>query len=125
MNKAAAVGVRQADLHLVALDRRECVEEVIDVEADLDFLALVADFDLVLSFLLLRIVRLKSEQVGTRHEADAAVLLVGKDGRALECLAQCLTISLHDTRRSVRDNTAVLRETTIDQLQSEANVAYL
>ena len=42
VDQAAAVGVRQPDLDLVALDRAQRIQQVVDVEADLDFLALIA-----------------------------------------------------------------------------------
>ena len=59
-DQAAAVGVRQADLDLVSVDRGQRVEQVIHVEADLELFALVTDLDLVFRLFLLRIVRLSA-----------------------------------------------------------------
>ena len=41
-DQAAAVRVRQPDLDLVGVDRRQRIQQVVDVEADLELLALVA-----------------------------------------------------------------------------------
>src|SRR5262249_33660182 len=121
----AAVGVRQSDLDLVAIDRAQGIEQVIHVEADLDFLALVLHLDLILGFLLLRIMRLEREQAGARGEPNAPVLLIGEDRRTLQRLAQRFTVGFDDAGRISWDNASVLRETTIDQLRSEANIADL
>src|SRR4029077_4360545 len=48
-----------------------------------------------------------------------------KNSRPLQCLTQRLAVRLDDPRWIVRYHAAVLRETTIDQLRSEANVADL
>src|SRR4029077_12118914 len=116
VNEAAAVGVRKSDLHLVPLDRAQRVEEIVDVEADLDFLALVRHLNLVLGFLLLRVVGLQGQEVGARSEPDAAVLLVRKDRRPLQGLTQALPVSPHGFGRVRGYDSRVLRETAIDQL---------
>ena len=41
VDEAAAVRVGEPDLHLIALDRTQGVEEIVDVESNLHFLALV------------------------------------------------------------------------------------
>src|SRR5262249_40392854 len=125
MDQAAAVRVRQANLDLVAINGAEGVEEVIDVEADLHFLALVGDLDLVLGFLLFGVVCLDGKQVGAGGQANATILFVGEDGGALQCLTQGLAVSLYQTRWTGRDDASVLRETSVNQLRSEANVADL
>ena len=101
MNQAAAVRVGKADLDLVTLDRGQSIQKVIDVEADLDFLALVRHLDLVLGFLLLGVVSLEGEEIRPGGQTDAAVLLVGQDRRALQGLAQSLTIGLDCARRGI------------------------
>src|SRR5204862_5170736 len=90
-----------------------------------DFLALVRHLDLILGFLLLRVVGLQGEEIGARGESDPPVFLVGKDRRALQRLTQVFAVRLHGLRRIARDYTRELWETTIDQLRTEANFAYL
>src|SRR5580658_2799655 len=124
-DETAAVRVGETDLDLIAVDRAQCVEEVVDVEADLDFLALVSHLDLILRLLLLRVVCLDRQQTRPGGQADAPVLLVRKNRSPLESLAQHLAIRLDGPRRTCRNHTSVLRETAIDQLRSEANIADL
>src|SRR6516165_9359106 len=125
VNKTAAVGVSETDLDAISLNGTQGVEKVIHVEADLDFLAFVRDLHLILRFLLLRVVRLEREKIRPHRQPDAPVLLVREDGSALQCLPQGFAIGLHRPGWIGGDNTCVLRETTIDQLRSEANVADL
>src|SRR5580693_8690037 len=108
MDEATAVGIRQPDLDLIALDGGERVEQVIHVETDLDFLALVRNLDLILGFLLLGIVGLEREEVGARGEANAPVLLVGEDRGALQRLPQALAVGFHLAGRTCRYNAAIL-----------------
>src|SRR6185503_5850918 len=65
------------------------------------------------------------QQVRLQSEPNAAVLLVRQDGRPLERLTERLPIRLHPLGGVGRNDPSVLRETTIDQLRSEANVADL
>src|ERR1700680_1485100 len=125
MDQTTAVRVRESDVHLVALDRTQGVQEIIDVESNLHFLALVRNLHLILGFLLLRIVRLEGQQVRSGREPDSAVLLVGKDGGPLKGLSQGLPVRLDRAGRIRRDYPSILRETTIDQLRSEANFSDL
>src|SRR4029077_9163231 len=125
VDQAAAVGVREANDDLVGLDGRQGVQQIVDVEADLDFLAFVGDFDLVFGFFLLRVVRLECQKVRPGGQADAAILFVRQDGGALQRLAQNFTIRLDSLRRAGRDYASVLRETSVNELRCEANVADL
>src|SRR5260370_24156436 len=125
MDEATAVRVSQSDLDLVTLDSPECIEQVIHIEADLDLISLIRDFNLVFGLLLFRVMRLDHEQVRTRREANSTVFLVREDGRALQGMAQELAVRLDLAGRTRGDHTTVLRETTIDQLRSEANCADL
>src|SRR6202165_4258552 len=125
MDEATAVRVREPDVHLVALDRTQGVQEIIDVESHLHFLTLVRTLHLILGFLLLRIVRLEGQQVRSGRESDSAVLLVGKDGGPLKRLSQGLPARLDRAGRIRRNYPSILRETTIYQLRSEANFADL
>src|ERR1700756_3581357 len=125
MDQAAAVRVRESDLDLLALDRAEGIQEVIDVEADLDLLAVVVHLDLILGLFLLRVVRLDGEKPRAGRQPDAPILLVREDGGPLEGKFQRFTLSLYGFGRIRGYYAAVLRETTVDQLRSEANVADL
>src|SRR5262249_22853108 len=115
----------EPDLDAVALDRTQRIEQIVDVETDLDFLALVRHLHLILGFLLLWVMRLEGQEIWPYRQADPPVLLVRKDGGALQGLPQCLPIRLDRTGWIRRDDPRVLRETTIDQLRSEANLADL
>src|SRR5579864_7672142 len=125
VNQAAAVRVRESDLDLVAFNRAQRVEQIIDVEADLDFLVLVVHFDLVLGFLLLGVVRLDDEEPRPRGEPDAAVFRIREDGGALQGQLERLPLGFHGPGGIDGYYSPVLRETAIDQLRSEANVADL
>jgi hypothetical protein len=100
VDEAAAVGVSESDLNAIALDGAEGIQQIVDVEADLDFLALVRHLDLVFRFLLLGIVSLEREQIRAYGEPDTAVLLVRENCGALQCLPQRFARTPGNDRRS-------------------------
>src|SRR5437763_16723916 len=116
MDEATAVGVGEPDVHLVALDRAQRIEEIVDVESNLHFLPLVRNLDLILGLFLLRVVRLKGEQTRPRRASDSTVLLVGQDGGPLKRLSQGLPVRFHRARRIRRNYPRILRATAVDQL---------
>src|SRR5208282_555043 len=75
-DQAAAVGIGQADLNRIRIDRSQCLQQIGDVKPDFDFLTFKADLDLILRFLLLGVMRLYRQQVGREGQSDTAVFLV-------------------------------------------------
>src|SRR5690348_3128976 len=68
-DQAAAVRTREAELDALGFDRGERIEQVRDVEADLEGIALVVDLDLVLGLFLLGVVRLDEQLATAEREA--------------------------------------------------------
>src|ERR1700722_18335006 len=124
-NQAAAIGIGQTDLDAIGVDRAQSVQQVVDIEPDLAIFPLVVYLDLILRLFLLRVLGLDRHEVGFHRHTHAAVLFIRQNGRALQRLAQDLAIRVDDLGRRCRNYTAVLRETTIYQLRSEANIADL
>src|SRR5579863_6434074 len=63
VNETTAVRVGQSQFDAISLDCAQSIQQIVDIEADLHFLALIADLDLILRLFLLRVVRLHHEQI--------------------------------------------------------------
>ena len=84
----AAVGVAERAVDFRRGHVVQHVEQVGDVEADVERLAGVVDFELFLGFFLLAVGADDAQAVRRQHPAHAAELFVGQDGRALQRLQQ-------------------------------------
>ena len=82
-NQAARVRVRNAQFNLVAIDSRERVEQVIDVEPDFHGVPAIFDLKRLHRLFLLGIVRLQYYAVSRKLKTNTTILLVGEDGRTL------------------------------------------
>src|SRR5262245_40500673 len=98
-NQAARVAVGDADFHLIAIDRRQGIEQVADVEADFELIPLVRDLDLFLGLFLFRVVRLQRELILLEREPYPAVLLVRQDRRPLQRRPQYFPVRSDGPRR--------------------------
>ncbi len=109
----------------LAVDRGEGVQQIIDVEADLELVALEIDFDLVLGFFLLRVVSLQGQHSGLQHQANTAVFLVRENGGSLHALHAVHPGPLPPSCWDLQDHAPIFGETAVNELRSEANVANL
>src|SRR5690606_28909696 len=94
-DQAAGIGVRQRQLHGFAVDGTQGIEQVGNVEADLQLAAVIVQLQLLFRLLLLWVVRLQGKHAGAQGQADASILLVGKDRGAAQGLAQRLAVRNH------------------------------
>src|ERR1700678_4544322 len=62
-DETTAVAVREAELDVLAIDRRQGIQQIIDVESDFEIRALVGNFDLLFGLFLLRVVGLDGHRI--------------------------------------------------------------
>ena len=124
-NQATAVAVGQADLDLRSIDRCQRIHQVIDVEADLDLLAVVGRPRSPPRLL-------PAPDCAPGWSASSASPQSGCRGisrstgsRPAAAPGAVLPPAVIKRGGLIRDHPAVFREPSIDQLRSEANVADL
>ena len=91
-HQAAAVSVGQAQHDLFRIHGRQCIEQVGDVEADLDLIALVGDLNLVLGFFLFGVMCLDRDEIWLQIDANSAILLIRENRGSLQGLAQAFAV---------------------------------
>src|SRR5690606_38117511 len=122
LQQGAAVGVGQNQTNLLGPHDTEHVEQVADVEPDFQTRTVVIDNDLFLGLFLLRVICLDLQQACSQGQANAAVLLVGKDRGTAEGFTQALAVRQYQLVAAARQNTLVVREFAVDQLGGEGKL---
>ena len=83
-DERARVGVAEGELDLFHRHVLEHVEQIVDVEANIERIALVIDLELLLGLLLLAVRADDLQLPGPQHETHAAELFVRQDRRPLQ-----------------------------------------
>ncbi len=123
--QGGGVGIAQLDDDVLIAQCRQRIEQVVHVEANGQVADLGIGLDLFLRFFLLGVVRADLQLARRDFNADAAVLLVGQDGRTLQRRTQGFAVHLHFAVGADRDHRFVIRETAIDQLRGEGDIVAL
>ena len=119
--QAAGLGVAQAERDFIPAERRQGVHQVIDVETDTQLGNAAGDFKLLDRFFLLRVVGHDAQPVRADIELDPAILLVGKNGCALQGKTQLLAANPNVLVRTNRNHGLVVREATINEFRGEGH----
>src|SRR5688572_10685515 len=124
-HEAARIAVRYADFHFVPVDCRQRIQQVSDVEADFELVTYVGNLDLLFGFFLLGVVRLERQRVLLQGQSDPAVFLIGQDRGPLKRCTKYLPVCNYGFRRRRGYYAAIFRESAVNELRCEANVADL
>src|SRR5450830_96488 len=121
-DQCGRVGVAQRHIDLVAFQVVQHVQQVRHVEADVDIVATVVDFQFLDGFFLVRVGGRDLQRAGADDAAHALELIARHDGGALQGAQQLVAADGEVVLVALRDHARVVGELALDQLGDQFDV---